>query len=165
MKTQIEKNKETLWEEVERICQEPINLVAAERLILCMKAHKAICIACGEEEGHEHKEVYKGKSGAALTPEKAKKWVESMENEDGTHGPHWTLEQVKNVMELHGITCDPHKFWAAMNASYSDLCGFFKKYNINTLDAYIDYTRDFWFKDKDAVEDKVGAYYSSVVKH
>lgn len=165
MKTQIEKNKETLWEEVERICQEPINLVAAERLILCMKAHKAICIACGEGEEYEHKDVAKGKGGAALTPEKAKKWTEHMENEDGTHGPHWTLEQVKNVMELHGITCDPYKFWAAMNASYSDLCAFFKKYNINTLDAYVDYTREFWFKDKDAVEDKVGAYYAGVVKH
>lgn len=106
-----------------------------------------------------------GESDYTLSREDAESWCSGMQNEDGSSGPYWSMEQIKTVMEQHAMTYNPNEFWAAMNASYSDLCGFFKKYNINTLDAYIDYTRDFWFKDKDAVEDKIGAYYSSVVKH
>lgn len=95
----------------------------------------------------------------------AEEWAKNMQNEDGTTGPHWTMEQTKQVQAQKGIDCDPVKFWVAMNASYSDLCKFFKKHNINSIDAYVDYALAFWFDDKDAQKDKLERYYQYVVKH
>lgn len=106
-----------------------------------------------------------GEGVPTLSQEDAQAWCDGMQNEDGTTGPHWSLEQTKEVIQAHGIEIDPYPFWAALNASYSDLCAFFKKYNIDAADAYLDYTMTFWFKDQDAVKDKVGAYYDAVVKH
>lgn len=106
-----------------------------------------------------------GEGGDTLSPEEAQAWCAAMQNEDGTTGPHWSLEEATGILQAHGLTLEPYTFWAAMNASYSDLCAFFKKYNIDAADAYLDYTMTFWFKDQDAVKDKVGAYYEAVVKH
>lgn len=87
-----------------------------------------------------------------------------MKNADGTQGPHWSLEQAKDILVRHGLKLVPHQFWAGMNAAYSDLCAFFKKYNLDTDDTYLDFTRVFWFRDEDAaVVDKLKAYYEAVV--
>lgn len=107
-----------------------------------------------------------------LTKEQYEEWMHSLVNADGSSGPHFTMEQAKQVQDKHGMEhIDKMAFWAALNASYSDLCEFFKKHGINTIEAYADYTLDFWFEDEDAVgggdgnAEKLSAYYSAVVEH
>lgn len=114
----------------------------------------------------------KGMIPKKLTDEQYKEWVEGMTNADGTKGPHWTKEETKKLQEKKGMTeIDPCAFWAAANAAYSDMCKFFKKYGIDTADAYADYVKTFWFEDEDAVgggkgnTEKLAAYYTAVVEH
>lgn len=107
--------------------------------------------------------MHKGKGGR-LTKETAEAWVEHMENEDGTRGPHWKMEQTEQVRRQKGLDCDPTEFWVAMNAAYSDLSKLAKKYSVNNMDYYVDYVMSYWFKDKDAVPNKLAAYYEGVVK-
>ena len=99
-----------------------------------------------------------------FTPELAKKWVENMENEDGTKGAHWNLEQVKQIMAQRGIDEDPYTFWAILNSIYSDDVKIAKKFNVNNIDYYVDRACA-WLKDKDAVKEKAAAYFEYVVKH
>ena len=96
--------------------------------------------------------------------ETAREWVESMKGEDGKSGEHWTMEQLKPIMQQRGIDAKPEEFWAIMNALYSDYCKVAKKHNVSTVDFYADMAKA-WLDDKDAVEDKVAAYYEYVVKH
>lgn len=98
-----------------------------------------------------------------LTKEMAYEWTSNMENEDGTTGPHWSLDQAKQVMAQKEIDGSPLEFWVALNATYSDLCKVFKKYGISNMDAYVDFAKAFWLNDKDAVRDKLAAYYEYIV--
>lgn len=100
-----------------------------------------------------------------LDRETAEKWMRQMQNADGTHGAHWTMEQVNRIMQQKGLDVNPTEFWAAMNATYSDLCKVASKHGIDNIDFYIDVATAFWLKDKDAVRDKLAAYYEYVVKH
>lgn len=91
-------------------------------------------------------------------------WVEGMENVDESKGPRWTMEQTEQLRRQKGLEVDPVEFWAAMNASYSDLSKLAQKYGINTMDFWTDYVMDFWFCDKDAGEHKVMRYYETFGK-
>ncbi len=106
----------------------------------------------------------RGYGRPTLTREMAEEWTANMENEDGTRGPHWPFERIQKEMEQHGVKCDPVKFWAVINAIYSDDVAVAKKHGVNTMEYYIDRTKA-WLEDKDAVQDKVGAYYMYVVEH
>lgn len=119
-----------------------------------------------------YNEFRQGMVPKKLTEEQYREWAGSMTNADGTTGPHFTKEQAKQIQEKKGMQdIDPVAFWVALNASYSDLCAFFKKYGINTIDAYADFTKAFWFEDEDAVgsgegnAEKLAAYFHAVVKH
>lgn len=94
----------------------------------------------------------------------AEDWTRRMKNEDGTTGAHWTMEQAEQVMRQHGIQCEPAEFYAALNMLYSDFCEIFKKHGVNKIDFYADMAKA-WLDDKDAVSDKLSAYYECVVKH
>ena len=39
-----------------------------------------------------------------LDVETAEEWAADMENEDGTHGPHWSMDKVRELMAQRGIT-------------------------------------------------------------
>lgn len=99
-----------------------------------------------------------------FTPELAEEWTSHMKNEDGTTGAHWSLEQVEKVIAQRGLDCDPYKFWAVMNAIYSDDVKVAKKHGVNTMDYYVDRAMA-WINDKDAVKDKAAAYFEYIVKH
>ena len=95
----------------------------------------------------------------------AEKWMRSMENEDGTKGPHWSMDQVKMLMGQRGISADPWAFMAALNAMYSDYSKVFKKHGIgDKMDLYVDLAKAF-IDDKDAQPDKLARYYQYIVKH
>lgn len=103
-----------------------------------------------------------GKESVPMTKETAMEWASMLENADGTKGPHWTMEQVKQVMAQRQIQCDPVEFFLALNLTYSDLCKEFRKFGINNMDAYVDFAKAFWLNDKD-VPDKLSRYYEMVV--
>ena len=116
------------------------------------------------ENRRSEKESGHARGYGEFTHEDAKEWTKQMHNEDGTTGPHWSMDQVKQVMAQHGIKYEPAIFWAILNSIYSDYCTVFKKHNVNTMDMYVDMAKA-WLNDKDAVKDKAGAYYECVVKH
>lgn len=97
----------------------------------------------------------------------AEKWMKEIENEDGTKGAHWTLEQAKQLMAQKGIKADPVSFWVVLNSMYADYCKTLKKYGVgDKIDFYVDLTKDF-LNDKDSVggDAKVAAYFEHIVKH
>lgn len=100
-----------------------------------------------------------------LTREMAEEWMRALRNEDGTTGPHWSLEQVKQLLQQRGIqNVDPLRVWVAMNADYSDRVAVNRKYGLDKPDYYLDAALAAWINDKDAVEHKEAAYYMYVVK-
>lgn len=99
-----------------------------------------------------------------LTPEKARKWVENMSNEEGKTGEHWGVEQVKALMSQKSIDYDPYEVYAIMNALYSDYGKVFKRREITAPELYLELAMA-WLKDKDAVKNKAAAYYEYIVKH
>lgn len=115
--------------------------------------------------GTEKMQGYARGGGAKLNRQMAEKWVRSMKNADGSTGEHWTMEQTSAIMERHGLRCNPVKFWVAMNAVYSDLSEVAEKHGVDNDDFYADMAKSFWLCDKDAVEDKLAAYYENVVRH
>lgn len=98
----------------------------------------------------------------------AEEWAAGMENEDGTTGPHWSLEQAKQVMAQKEIGGSPLAFYLALNMMYSDYCKVAKKLGVNTVDFYA-CMADAFLNDKDAVggggPEKLAAYYNAVVQH
>lgn len=48
---------------------------------------------------------------------------------------------------------------------YSDLSEVAEKRGVDNEDFYADMAKSFWLCDKDAVEDKLAAYYENVVRH
>lgn len=104
------------------------------------------------------------RSSMGMDENMAREWTSKMENEDGTKGPHWNMEQIKKVMEQRNMTGDPVEFWVAMNMMYSDYCKAAKKLGVNTVDFYAEMARSF-LDDKDAgAPDKLTAYYEHIVK-
>lgn len=99
-----------------------------------------------------------------LTREMAEEWMEQIQNEDGSSGAHWTIDQAKQVMAQRNIQGDPWTFWVVLNSLYADYCKVLQKHNINKMDLYADLANA-WIKDKDSVDDKTAAYYEYVVKH
>lgn len=98
----------------------------------------------------------------------AEEWATDMENEDGTRGPHWTLDQAKQVMAQKEIGGSPLAFYLALNMMYSDYCKVAKKLGVNSVDFYACMAEAF-LNDKDAVggggAEKLAAYYNAVVQH
>lgn len=118
----------------------------------------------GRQGGRQMQRGYVESNNQRLSREEAMTWARSMENEDGTHGPHWTMEQAKQVMAQKGVECDPLEFWLALNMMYSDYCKVFRKYGVgDKIDFYVDMAKAF-LDDKDAYPDKLTRYYDSVVR-
>lgn len=100
-----------------------------------------------------------------FTMDMANIWMKGMTNEDGSKGPHWTIEQTKQLQAQKHIDCDPIEFWAAMNMIYSDYFKAAKKFGVgNNIDFYVDMAKAF-LDDKDAREDKIGRYFAYIVQH
>ena len=93
-----------------------------------------------------------------LSMESAEKWTDSMCNEDGSKGPHWTFDQAKQ------IEADPIEWWAIVNMIYSDFYEVAKKHNVcGSVDFFADMANAF-LKDKDVRPGKAARYYECVVK-
>lgn len=95
----------------------------------------------------------------------ANEWMENLSNEDGTSGPHWSRDDVKALLAKKGVHEDVMRLWVAMNAEYSDMSAVARKYGVDKPEFYFDMACARWLHDKDAVPDKLAAYYAHVVKH
>lgn len=100
-----------------------------------------------------------------MTREMADEWMAMLKNADGSKGPHWTFDEVKNLMQSRGVQGDPLTIWVGMNAEYSDGVMLNRKYGMDRPEYYLDAAITKWMNDKDAVDDKAAAYFMHVVKH
>lgn len=94
----------------------------------------------------------------------AEQWMRSLPKDDGAKGPKWTKEQVRPYMAQVGYTGPEYKFWAVMNALYSDYCKIARKYGHDRPEYYADLAKA-WLEDRDANPEKAGLYYRYIVKH
>ncbi|MBQ8618232.1 MAG: hypothetical protein IJ418_12110 [Clostridia bacterium] len=103
-----------------------------------------------------------------LTMDTAEKWVRSMKNEDENRekGECWSIDEVKEIAEKMGMPTEGKKlieFYAAINAMYSDYYKVAEKFDLVEDDFFAEMAKAF-IEDKDAVKDKVAAYYQYIVK-
>ena len=112
----------------------------------------------------EPKPAKKDVSDKTFTLDVAEEWASKLQNEDGSSGPHWTMEQAKRIMAQRNLSLDPTEFWIAINLIYSDFSPVAKKHGVGgNLDFYVDMAKAF-LNDKDAGPNKIARYYECVVK-
>lgn len=92
--------------------------------------------------------------GEHLTEDMARHWVSKMENTDGSHGEHWTIEQTNQYAGRHNHA----DFYAVLNMMYSD----YYSPKFDTTD-YV-HLANAWLDDKDVSEGKTLKYYMNIVK-
>lgn len=174
MRRQIEKNKEILLDEMEKLGDRKLTPESVAALGAYYKAHKALRMICDHTAGQRalygHEEHHatdggraRGEERPTFTHETAMAWVGRMKNEDGTTGPHWTMEQTEQTRKQRKIDCDPLKFFVAMNMMYSDYCKAAEKSNASSMDFYA-YMSEAFLDDKDAQPDKLERYYHCIAK-
>lgn len=185
MRNQIEKNKEILFDEMEKIGEGKMTESAAVKLGVYRNAYKTLCMiekerdhsawkdswrhdmdAMSYRHGGERMEDHGAGSGdMPFTRQLAHEWVHGMKNADGTTGPHWTMEKTEEARAQRGINCDPLVWNVAMNMMYSDYAKVAEKVNANTIDFYV-YMAKAFLDDKDARNqgaEKLAKYYEYVV--
>ena len=68
--------------------------------------------------------AYEAEHGPHFNDEHARKAVSKMENEDGTRGQHWSLEETTALANQYGIRLDEkinkYDWYVALNMVYSD---------------------------------------------
>lgn len=162
MRSQIEKNKEILWSEIEKLGNRKMSPEIAERLGVYRAAYKTLHMLCEEDmkpaDDHAHAEFQNG-----LSKETALEWTRCMQNADGTSGPHWSMEQTEQARKQRSIDCDPVEFYAAMNMMYSDYCKVAEKVGASSVDFYA-YMAKAFLEDKDARPHKLSRYYRFIAE-
>lgn len=101
-----------------------------------------------------------------LTREKAEMWVEQMQGEGGKDGETWSFEEIEEIAKKHGIPMQEKKLvelYAVMNMLASDYYKVAEEFDVLEDDFFICMAKAF-INDKDAVKDKVAAYYEYIVK-
>jgi hypothetical protein len=107
-------------------------------------------------------------NGILLTKEDFEEWKRKLKNSDGSHGEHFSKEQVEQVAKQMGIDInafDNMVFCMTVNMLYSDYCKVFKKYGMDRLEVYIDLAHAF-LKDEDfdgSPDEKLALYYHCIV--
>lgn len=98
----------------------------------------------------------------------AKKAVAKMENEDGSKGPHWSLEETATIATQYGVNLKGEKFnkydwFVALNMVRSD---FYRAIVNITNSDHVKYFVELakaWLNDKDIDEGKMWLYYKYVM--
>ena len=113
-------------------------------------------------------EQHELKYGPHFNEDFAEEAVSRMQNEDGTTGPHWTIEQTNNVAKQYGINFNldifnEYDWFVAMNMIYSDYYKAIKNITgINSLQHFVELTKA-WIMDKDVAEGKMWYYFKYVM--
>ena len=97
------------------------------------------------------------------------RWKQKMENEDGTRGAHFDMQQIMNVAEKLNVKFDEfdeREFCIAVNMMYSDYCKVARKYVApdKELMFFAELAKAF-LDDEDAPEasEKLALYYHCIV--
>ena len=110
---------------------------------------------------YKKKVKYMIKKDFDFTPEKAEEWLLNMQNEDGTTGPHWSLDETNAYRPAE---VSEYCWECAMNMMYSDYYSVAIAYGVNSPEFYADLARAFLFdKDAKSPRDKMAAYYNCIV--
>ena len=100
-----------------------------------------------------------------LTREMAEEWVENMEGES-ERGETWTMEEIEELADKHGYPMKEKKLvelYAVMNMLASDYYKVAEKFSVLEDEFFLCMAKAF-INDKDAVPNKVAAYYEYIVK-
>lgn len=147
---EIEKYKAELENSIKKYMQNPINERSAAAVDSMVK--------CWQNIDAMQRMI---KKDFEFTPEKAEAWLLHMENEDGTTGAHWTLEETNAYRPAE---VSEYCWECAMNAMYSDYYGVAIAFNVDTPEFYAEMARAFLFdKDAKSPRDKISAYYNCIV--
>lgn len=115
-------------------------------------------------EPMEMETMEKSLEDPALTKEQIVLWLNSMENADGSTGPHWTMDKTEDARKQRNIQCDPLEFYVAMNLMYSDYAKAAETVACSNMDFYVCMARAF-LCDKDAQPNKLARYYQYIAAH
>lgn len=93
--------------------------------------------------------AYEAEHGPHFNDEHARKAVNKMENEDGTRGQHWSLEETTALANQYGIRLDEkinkYDWYVALNMVYSDY------YRVVVSMTGSNNTKYFWKKNPNVV--------------
>jgi hypothetical protein len=111
--------------------------------------------------------AYEQEHGPHFDEVMAHKAVSKMENEDGSRGPYWSIEETTALASQHGISLsnrfNRYDWYVALNMIYSD---FYKVIvsisNSNNVRHFIEFAKA-WLADKDIDEGKMWYYYVYVM--
>lgn len=116
----------------------------------------------GREMGHA--KAYGYGEPMELTEREAKEIVSNMENADGSHGGHWTMEQTEQIRKQYGYKdIDPCEFYIVINAMFADYAKVAKELSVNTIEFYAKMAKAFIY-DPDAKPGKVARYFETIPK-
>lgn len=108
-----------------------------------------------------------GYHAEALTHEDVMHWYSKMQNDDGTTGGHWTVDQTNAVAAALGVKFEHISEWcwnAAMNMMFSDYYNTAMKFGVATPEFFGELAKEFLFdKDGPDPKEKLSAYYHSIV--
>ena len=111
--------------------------------------------------------AYEEQNGPHFNEECARKAVKHMENEDGTKGQHWSLEEAVQLANQYGVhlgqSINKYDWYVALNMVYSD----FYRFIINTTGSnsskhFVELAKA-WLNDKDIEEGKMWYYFMYIM--
>lgn len=153
MTEKIKAYKAKLCEALEACMAEP---VSARSVGNCCMLMDALCKA---------DKITMESEASTFTEDDARRWTEHMENDNGSMGAHWTLEQTTAVANSIGVHVDPWIWFAALNMEYSDNFDVAQKYGLDRPEYYADLAKAFLFdKDGGGPEAKIAGYYHGIVE-
>lgn len=141
---------EKLYDRLQELMEKPVTAGNVEEVKLYAKTiHAVERLECGE----------------TFTKEDALRWVEHMENSDGTEGAQWSMAETSAMAKSMGVYLPACIWFAAVNMMRSDYCMVARKYGVDKPEFYADMAQAFLF-DEDAgePEEKISAYYRCVAK-
>lgn len=108
--------------------------------------------------------MYEAINGPHFDEVNAQRAVEHMENEDGSKGPHWSVEETTNIANQMGINLrsEKHNKWdwyVAMNMIWSDFYKAVVAMTGNTNTKHFAELAKAWICDKDIADGKMWHYY------
>ena len=155
----------------EQLKNHPFQAEVIDKLNVIFDKYKTVLYEKGFESlGDELcNEMYEAINGPHFDEVHAYQATAGMINEDGSHGPHWTVEETTSVANQMGIDfksgkCNKWDWYVAMNMVYSD---FYKAiYNItgNTNAKYFAELTKAWLNDKDIADGKMWHYYTEIMR-
>ena len=153
MTDKIKAYKAKLCEALEACMAEP---VSSRSVGSCTMLMDALCKA---------DKITMESEASTFTEDDARRWTEHMENDDGSMGAHWTLEQTTAVANSIGVHVDPWIWFAALKMEYSDNFDVAQKYGLDRPEYYADLAKAFLFdKDGGGPEAKIAGYYHGIVE-